>query len=466
MAGDTVQFLSHIFIISLPLILIINYLLPVRFRKWFLLLASVVLYSIQSIYSCVFILLFSLVAYAFSHILVKNTRKKPMLTLGIVLCVIPIVLARFTIIHAPVGLSFFSLQAISLLVDSYYGKIIPPGNPLMVVLYLAFFPTVVSGPILRPYMFFEQIDMKQQFDLNIFERNVVYFVWGMLLKLLIADRLGIIVDGIYNDCVHRGGLELLIAILGYSIQIYADFAGYSSMAIGIAGMCGIETPDNFVAPYLSQSISEFWSRWHISLSSWLRDYIYIPLGGNRKGQFRRGLNLIITFLASAFWHGNTLGFVIWGLLHALFQLIEDQTKKCIIGRIPLLKSKCKTVSAVIKRTLTFSSVSFAWIFFRLGLSKTIFLLRTMAQNEFIRNQTLFDGIGIKKSDIILLIICIGVVVVFDVLFYIKKTRVDRIIISMPRIARCFCVIIMILLVMIYGTYGVGFNVDSFIYANF
>lgn len=218
----------------------------------------------------------------------------------------------FSKLILPIGLSFYTFQATGYLIDVYKGKYVAERNPINLLIFLTFFPTIISGPILRYNDIKPQIDNAPEFNYKRFKDGLLLFGIGLFQKMVIADRIGILVDQAYsNHMAYKGFLVVLVAAF-YSLQIYFDFAGYSNMAIGISRIIGIEVKENFNTPYFSMSIAEFWRRWHISLSSWLRDYIYIPLGGNRKGQARKFLNIMIVFLVSGIWHGADWSFVVWG----------------------------------------------------------------------------------------------------------------------------------------------------------
>ena len=257
----------------------------------------------------------------------------------------------------PLGLSFFTFQSVSYITDVHTKKIAAERNPLMVALFVGFFPTIASGPIQRAPVLLPQLKEIHRFDYDNATDGMRLFAWGMFKKLVIADRIAVYVDYVYGNIPGSHGLALLLATVLYSFQIYCDFSGYSDMAIGVARYFGFDAGRNFDHPYLSQSVGEFWRRWHISLSSWLRDYVYIPLGGSRVALPRVYLNLMITFLVSGVWHGAGWTFVAWGLLHGAYQCIGRATKP--------LQEKLR-IPAAVRVVITFCLVTFAWIFFRAG----------------------------------------------------------------------------------------------------
>lgn len=265
----------------------------------------------------------------------------------------PVILQKHWIF--PLGISFFTFQSISYIVDTFTKKIPTEHNPLNVALFISFFPVISSGPIQRGGNLIPQFTHVRKFDYDNSTFGIKVFAWGLFKKICIADRIAVYVNHVYANCADRYGVSLLLATILFSFQIYCDFSGYSDMAIGISRYLGFDVGKNFDHPYLSKSVSEFWKKWHISLSSWLRDYIYIPLGGSRVSTVRIYLNLIITFLVSGVWHGSTLNFVFWGLLHGIFQCIGKATDK--------IWNKNK-IPSFLRIFITFSLITLTWIFFR------------------------------------------------------------------------------------------------------
>ena len=222
----------------------------------------------------------------------------------------------------PVGISFFTFQAISYFLDVYFKKIEAEKSLSDYVLFVSFFPQVSSGPISKASELLPQIKNPKPFNEIQATDGLRYLLWGMFMKVAVADRLGIYVDTVYSNYLNYSGFTTFISIIFYSFQIYADFAGYSLMALGIAKLLGYDIINNFQQPYFAFSITNFWRRWHISLSRWLKDYIYIPLGGSRCSSKRSYFNIFITFLVSGIWHGASWNFILWGVLHGVFQIIE------------------------------------------------------------------------------------------------------------------------------------------------
>ena len=256
----------------------------------------------------------------------------------------------------PVGISFFTFQALGYYLDVYHKRIPAEKNLMDYLLFVSFFPQIASGPISKASELLPQIKKTEAFVYDKAVRGCRYFLWGLFLKIVLADRAGVYVSTVFAHYDRFPGINCLLATFMYSVQIYADFAGYSFMAIGVAKLLGFDLINNFNHPYFSVSVTDFWRRWHISLSRWLKDYVYIPLGGNRCSKMRNYLNIMVTFLVSGIWHGANWTFILWGVFHGVCQVIEK-----ILG---LQKFETKGVLRALKIFVTFIIVSFAWILFR------------------------------------------------------------------------------------------------------
>lgn len=269
----------------------------------------------------------------------------------------------------PVGISFFTFQAVGYVFDVYHKRIEAEKNFLHYMLFVSFFPQVTSGPISKASELIPQIKQTHVFDFNKAKEGLQMLLWGMFLKVAIADRLGIYVDTVYSNYIHYSGATCFLASVFYTIQIYDDFAGYSLMAIGIAKTLGFDLVNNFNRPYLATSITEFWKRWHISLTRWLTTHVYINMGGNRCSKVRQYVNIMVTFLVSGLWHGANWTFVVWGAIHGFLQIIEKMLGLDPKGKYGQLELDNKFTNAILiatKITTTFLLVSFAWIFFRMS----------------------------------------------------------------------------------------------------
>lgn len=258
----------------------------------------------------------------------------------------------------PVGISFYTFQSVGYTLDIYRGDLKPEKHLGVYALFVSFFPQLVAGPIERAKNLLPQFHETKKFKIENFKTGMYLIIWGYFMKVVISDRIGMYVDATYNNLDLHNGTTLLISTIFFSFQIYCDFAGYSSIAIGAAKIMGFNLMTNFRRPYFSVNISEFWSRWHISLSTWFRDYLYIPLGGNRVSKPREYFNLFLTFLISGLWHGANWTFIIWGGLHGLFNSLQKFFK------IDKLSFRKISYQKFLFFALNFTLVIFAWIFFR------------------------------------------------------------------------------------------------------
>lgn len=260
----------------------------------------------------------------------------------------------------PVGISFYTFQTLSYSIDIYRGKLEPARNIIDFGFFVTFFPQLVAGPIVRAAEFLPQIHKKYHLTREQFGSAIFLIMNGMFKKMVVSDYISVnFVDRVFQDPQLYSGFDNLMAVYGYSIQIYCDFSGYSDMAIGLAALLGFKLPINFNSPYKATSITDFWRRWHISLSSWLRDYLYISLGGNRKGKIRTYINLMITMLLGGLWHGRATSFIIWGGLHGLALAVH----KIWMQYVPWAKSESKWYK-LLMGFVTFHFVAYCWIYFR------------------------------------------------------------------------------------------------------
>jgi len=371
------------FLIFFPSVLLLYFLLPHAYR-WILLLGASCLFYMFFIPKYILILFVTIIIDYFAGIYIARSegrRKKIWLIASIIsTCVVLIVFKYFNFfidnintvltvagnplqlrhwdIILPIGLSFHTFQSLSYVVEVYRGNQKPETHFGIYSLYVMFFPQLVAGPIERPQNILHQFYEKHQFSYANLSQGLRMMIWGFFKKVVIADNLGQIIDTVFNapHTLNAGWLALGSAL--FAIQIYCDFSGYSDIAIGSAKTMGYTLMENFRFPYISQSIREFWSRWHISLSTWFRDYVYIPLGGNRVSEGRKSVNLASVFALSGIWHGANWTFAIWGTLHGSFLVIEN-----IISS----KFKFKTTSPWLKwaqMLFVFILVSIAWVFFR------------------------------------------------------------------------------------------------------
>ena len=392
--GGPMSFTSLAFGLFLPIVFIIYWALPHRFRWIMLLAASLYFYMCAGPKYVVLILITSFVTWG-AALLVGSTedkkKRKLFIVLALVICLgilsffkyfnfacgsVAALMQMFSIqlhpatlkIVLPVGISFYTFQSLGYAIDVYRGKIEPEKNYLKYTLFVSFFPQIMAGPIGRADQLMPQLFSEKKFDYDMASEGLRQMLWGFFKKLIIADTLVKYVDVIFDNVTYYFGLTLIMATVMFTFEIYCDFSGYSDIAIGTAKLLNINLMTNFKSPYYSRSVREFWSRWHISLSTWFRDYLYIPLGGNRCSEARNSFNVMVTFLFSGLWHGADWTYVIWGGLHGVYQVVENFCHK------HLAKKEYRTMKERdIKRSvpwnichgiLTFGLVSYAWSYFR------------------------------------------------------------------------------------------------------
>ena len=263
-------------------------------------------------------------------------------------------------IALPVGISFYTFHGLSYVIDIYNERLKPERNFINYSVFVCFFPLLVAGPIERASHLIPQIVKKRSFDYSKAVDGLRQMLWGLFKKIVIADNCAVYVNDVFDHSDLMGGSSLLIGSILFSIQVYCDFSGYTDIALGTARLFGFELMRNFNFPYLSKSVTEFWRRWHISLSSWLRDYLYISMGGNRKGKFRTNLNLFLTMLIGGFWHGASWNFIIWGAMHGI-GLAINKLWSSLFGKIKIVP---KFITNFVFGIITFHFVCFCWIFFK------------------------------------------------------------------------------------------------------
>ena len=286
----------------------------------------------------------------------------------------------------PMGISFYTFQTLSYTIDVYHRKVKRERHFGIFALYVSYFPQLVAGPIERPGNLLPQLKKRISFSTDKVRCGCALILWGLFKKAVIADRAAVIVNPIFDDPTEYSGLVLLLAVIMFAFQIYGDFSGYSDIAIGSAMILGHDLSKNFDRPYHSKSISEFWNRWHISLSTWFRDYVYIPLGGSRVIKFRWYMNLLVTFLVSGIWHGAAYTFLVWGLLHGLYVVFSYSTHKYREQFTGILGiNRERLIYQLFQICITFSLVCVGWVFFRSNsLSEAFYILRYLP-HEIIRH---------------------------------------------------------------------------------
>ncbi len=383
-------FNSLSFLIYFPVVTMLYFAIPHGYRRFLLLSASCIFYmAFIPVY--ILILIFTIFVDYFAGIFIENASgraRKVYLVFSILANVGVLAVFKYynffidnvdalagiiswnchipsLSIILPIGLSFHTFQAMSYTIEVYRGRYKAERNFIIYALYVMFYPQLVAGPIERPHNLIHQFYEEHRFECERVAQGLKLMLWGMFIKVAIADRLAVYVNQVYSQPAHYSGLPLMIATVFFAFQIYCDFSGYSDIAIGAAQVMGFELMQNFDRPYFSRSVSEFWSRWHISLSTWFRDYFYISLGGNRVPAWRWYLNLFLTFLVSGLWHGANWTFVVWGGLNGfylIFAIWTRQIRQRCVERIGL--SGFPKVYTAFQIACTFSLISVSWIFFR------------------------------------------------------------------------------------------------------
>ncbi|CDE04639.1 putative uncharacterized protein [Anaerotruncus sp. CAG:390] len=381
------------FLIFYPAVLILYFLVPTKFR-WILLLAASYYFYLSWNVELVFLIVFTTVISYCAALAIEKSPKKSLRKLCLaatLVCSLGVllfykyfdflagsVISAATLFGAklepfslglilPVGISFYTFQTLSYVIDVYRGNITAERHFGYYALYVSFFPQLVAGPIERPENLIPQLREDHRFNRDDTREGIRMMLIGFFKKIAVADLCAAYVVPVYSDPSAANGPAVLLATVLFAFQIYGDFAGYTDIAIGCARVMGIRLMKNFDRPYTAESIKEFWARWHISLSSWFRDYLYIPLGGNRCSRARHLLNLMTVFLVSGLWHGAAWTYVLWGFLHGMYQVVGILTKKLRAGAYAALRIDPDSKPAHIwRRAVTFALVSFAWIFFRAG----------------------------------------------------------------------------------------------------
>ena len=372
--------------------------------------------------------------------------------ISVVLLTLPLLFLRvqqwlpWPSIIAPLGISYFTLQIIAYHVDIYRGKYEPEKNLLRYGLFVTYLAHIFIGPI-ESYPRMRAALEERRISVDGILKGAVRALWGLFKKLVIAARLSVIISAISADPEQFNGAFSLAAMLLYSIQLYADFSGGIDIVLGVSRMLGIRMSENFDAPYFSQSIQEFWRRWHITLGGWLREYVYFPLGGSRKGKLRKYFNTIVTFLVSGIWHGS--GFLLWGLMHGIFVSFGDK-----------LKTKSKTLN----RVFTFLLVSILWSFFIWPETTTVLRMVGSVFTVFNYN-VLFAGIrgmGLTAGDWVVLGTACLLLWLYDWKSRSLKTRFC----AFPPAVKLGTICLLALAVLTFGMYGIGFTASEFIYSRF
>lgn len=381
---------------------------------------------------------------------------------------IALTVPRFDIL-LPVGISFYTFQALSYTMDVYRGEIYAERNFLRYALYVSFFPQLVAGPIERSKNLLKQLAVPQRFDYVRARDGLYLMLWGYFLKIVMADRIAVVVDRIYDGYEVYPGWYLIAGTVFFAFQVYCDFAGYSTIAIGAAKILGIDLMENFNAPYTSMSIAELWRRWHISLTTWFRDYVYFPLGGSRKGRLRKDINIMIVFLVSGLWHGAGMHYVAWGGINGLYQVIGERLKPIRARIATALHVKTDVLTfKLYKVAATFLLTLFSDIFFRannMAAAGAIITSIFTTHNPWI----LIDGslytLGLGPTEFRFMLLCIGVLIFADIC---KRMGIciREIIGRQGYVFRVLFLVFAVTFLLTFGIWGPGYDAKNFVYFQF
>lgn len=470
------SFISVYFVIFVALLNLIYYCSPVKVRLKVLLLGSLLFVILYSGFAFLWLLYAVLVAFLYGvgyqkEIRFLRSRWGLFVTIGALLSPLiflkyccPVLPRIFSELLIPIGISFYTLSLVSYVVDVWQGKYEPETKPADFMLFSIFFPQVLQGPIARFDRFQENLRTEHRFDYQNYAFGWQLILWGYFLKFVIADKAGIMVNTVYDHYRELNGLYIVVAALLYSIQLYADFSGCVNIAMGAAQTFGFQLQENFRQPYFADSIRDFWRRWHLSLSNWLKDYIYILLGGNRRGKVRQCLNIAIVFGVSGVWHGAGITYVLWGLLHGFYQILEILWDRLfpVTGKETKLKKACKT-------TVTFLAVTFAWMLFRArSVSHFTELVKGMFavwNPEVILDGNAYYQMGLSRLQTVPLLI--GIICLFIVdLLNEKHRKIRETVAGCPIVLRWGIYLAVIMFVLIFGTYGPAYSANQFIYGKF
>ena len=446
------SFSSVSFFVFMIAVFLIYWGIPHKFRYILLICANLIFYSSFGVEYLPVILAEVLVAYIAGR-LIGRRKSASCFVISIVLIVLPLVVFKyldfsiytinkfFSIISvpvnvntlkliAPIGISFYTFELISYVADVYNGKAEAENNILRLFVFASFFPNITSGPIERAGSFFVNLDSEKAFDYSRAVIGLRLVLLGMIKKICGANVLKQYADAVFGNVYAYRGPVLIVAIILYTYEIYLDFSGYTDMARGFATMLGFDLCENFKAPYMSSSIRDFFARWHISLSQWLRDYIYIPLGGSRCSKIRKYFNLMVTFLVSGIWHGASFTFIVWGFLHGIYQVgasfISDIKSKSRKTDDNAIKGNTYMQNNLIIRALctifTFALVAYAWMFFRANsLSDAKYITMNMFRGDNFYGHMLQMGF-LKVSDYVSVILVIGLTIAYDIYLEIFSSK--------------------------------------------
>lgn len=491
------------FLIFFPIVVLVYFVIPKKLKHLWLLIASYYFYMSWNAKYALLILISTVITYV-SGLLIEKVKtsscdeaKKTVLkrwvvagsfvsNLGILfyykylnfsLIIITKIFEKVHIqlntpvfdIILPVGISFYTFQALSYTMDVYRNEIYAEKNFFRYALFVSFFPQLVAGPIERSKNLLRQLAVPKKFSFENAREGLLLMLWGFFLKIVLADRIAIFVDTVYGDFSAYSGTYFIVATMLFAMQVYCDFAGYSTIAMGAAKVLGITLMENFDAPYLSTSVAEFWRRWHISLTSWFKDYLYIPLGGGRKGKFRKYINKLIVFLISGLWHGASFTYVIWGVLNGIYQVVGEILQPVRDKLVLLLHLNRESLAhKLIHIAGTFVLVDFSLIFFRAkGVGDALRIIRSIftVKNPWI----LFDGslyeCGLDEKNFHLMLIGIAILLFAD-FCKSKGIQIRQVIIKQDYWFRWVFIASVVSAILTFGIWGPTYNEANFLYFQF
>lgn len=489
------SFVSFNFLLFFPIVTAIYYIIPKKVRYIWLLFASYFFYMCWNA-KYVLLILFSTVITYFCGLALSscsNTRtRKILLSISMILNLSILFFFKYfdfavesmahvlSIFHItlhiptfdvllPVGISFYTFQALGYTFDVYRGTVRPERNFLRYALFVSFFPQLVAGPIERSKNLLKQLAEPARLDWYSFKEGILLMLWGFFLKIVIADRIADYVTIVYLGYNDFAGWYIVVATILFAFQVYCDFYGYSIIAMGAAKLLGIQLMENFHSPYLSLTVADFWRNWHISLTSWFRDYVYIPLGGSRKGKLRKYLNIMLVFLISGLWHGAKFSFIAWGGLNGLYQIIGNITAPIRKKVTSFLHIDTNTIGhKLLQGFLTFIMVDFSWIFFRANsFSEALVIVRQMlsVHNPWV----LFDGSIsngiISQKNFYLLIMSLGILLFADIC-KLKDVKIRDVILRQNEFCQIVFFAFSVVFLLLFGKYGTAYNASQFIYFQF
>ena len=488
------------FLIFFPVVTILYFAIPHRFRYLWLLASSYYFYMCWNPKYAILIAISTIITYISGLLIEKVSTFKNMYkphrlkkiivfmsfasNLGILFLFkyfnffisnFTTVLSEFNILIKiptfdfllPAGISFYTFQALSYTMDVYREDIKAVKNFGKYALFVSFFPQLVAGPIEKSKDLLHQFNETHYFDYDRAKNGLLLMLWGFVQKVLIADRLAVLVNTVYNNPNNYIGFEVIIATVFFAFQIYCDFSSYSDIARGAAEVMGFTLSKNFRSPYFSKSIKEFWRRWHITLGGWFKDYLYVPLGGNRRSKLRGYFNVMVVFLVSGLWHGAAINFIIWGGLHGIYQVLGDLFKPVEQKLISIFKIKTEVFGyKVFKALTTFMLVNFAWIFFRAGsfTYAKIIIKNMMTFNPWVFTDGSIYKLGLDSKDFFIAMIGIVVVLGINAIQSCKSLRFE--LSKQNLVFRWSIYIISIASILVFGMYGPAFDVQKFIYFQF